>query len=407
MYITELSLTDYRSYAQADVTLQPGSNVLIGQNGVGKTNLVEAIGYLATLSSHRVSNDQPLVRFGQQHALIRAETVRGSQNTRIEVQIIPGAPNKASINRANPVPARRIMGLLRTVLFAPEDLVLIKGDPENRRRFLDDLLGQLWPSQSTLTAEYDKVLKQRNALLKSIRRAGGYAALNPAFESTLEVFDQHLGEAAARVLKGRLTVLELLSPHLQVSYDALIDAHTPVTAVYQSTIKMAELDEPSPNTPAFLEHHRQLQQTLVKCSTSELAELYRENFLRRRRPETERGITLTGPHREDLLLHLGQAPAKGYASHGETWSYALALRLASFEVLSEQDPGLTQRPILILDDVFAELDTGRRNRLAELVTAAEQIIVTAAVAEDVPEQLAAHQISVRHPALDEEGTQLS
>ncbi|MFC0582489.1 DNA replication/repair protein RecF [Micrococcoides hystricis] len=406
MYITELSLTDYRSYAQADVSLQPGSNVLVGRNGVGKTNLVEAIGYLATLSSHRVSNDQPLVRFGEPHALIRAQAMRGTQETRIEVQITPGAPNRASINRANPVPARRIMGLLRTVLFAPEDLVLIKGDPENRRRFLDELLGQLWPSQSTLTAEYDKVLKQRNALLKSIRKAGGYAAL-PAFESTLEVFDQHLAEAAARVLKGRLTVLDLLSPHLQASYDALIDAHTPVSAVYQSTLKFHDREEPAASTPAYLDHHRQLQSELATATTAELAELYRENFQRRRRPETERGITLTGPHREDVLLHLGQAPAKGYASHGETWSYALALRLASFEVLSEQEPGPAQRPILILDDVFAELDTGRRNRLAELATAAEQIIVTAAVAEDVPEQLAAHQIKVRHPQEDEEGTQLS
>lgn len=386
MYISHVSLTDFRSYAQADVELGPGTNVLVGSNGVGKTNIIEAIGYLATLSSHRVTNDGPLLRFNTERALVRARVHRAKQVTTLEVEITAGKANRARINRANPVRARDILGIVRTVLFAPEDLALIKGDPSNRRRFLDELLVTLRPGQAATRGDYERVLKQRNALLKSAR-AGG--KLSTAHESTLDVWDTHLARAGARVVRGRLDVLKMLSPYMAGAYASLADANKVARAHYQSTI-VADFDEddtaadapltdgdPSPVAPAVL----------LDASLEELEEMFLAALLEKRAKELERGITLVGPHRDDVLLTLGSAPAKGYASHGETWSLALALRLAAYKVLGEDDPRPGAGPILILDDVFAELDATRRTRLASIVAGADQVIVTAAVARDVPQEL--------------------
>lgn len=386
MFVEYLSLTDFRTYPQLDLALRPGTTVLVGPNGIGKTNIVEAIGYLASLSSHRVSSDGPLVRFGAEQALVRAKVVRGGQATSLELELNPGKANRVRINRANPVRARDSLGILRTVLFAPEDLALVKGDPGNRRRFLDELLTSLVPHHAATRSDFERVLKQRNALLKSARSSGRFTA---AHESTLEVWDQHMAQAGAALLRGRLDVVRLLQPHLHAAYASLTDGSKAAQAVYRSTIDTqlsddGEIENDGGASPGLLED----------LSVPELAQKYLDEFKRQRKKEVERGVSLVGPHRDELELLLGPAPAKGYASHGETWSMALSLRLASYHVFCEDDrsPGAT--PVLILDDVFAELDTGRRNRLAEVVSGAEQVIVTAAVAEDIPAALQGAQLVV-------------
>lgn len=385
MYISHVSLTDFRSYAQADVELGPGTNVLVGSNGVGKTNIVEAIGYLANLSSHRVTNDAPLLRFGTERALVRARIQRAKQVTTLEVEITAGKTNRARINRANPVRAREILGIVRTVLFAPEDLALVKGDPSNRRRFLDELLVALRPGEAATRGDYERVLKQRNALLKSAR-LGGKAST--AHEATLDVWDTHLAQTGARLLRGRLDMLELLSPYMAAAYASLADANKVASAFYRSTI-LDDFDEDFPSIGESTDADTTLiaPAALLNASQPELENLFIAALLKKRPKELERGITLVGPHRDDVLLRLGTAPAKGYASHGETWSLCLALRLAAYKVFGEDDPRPGAGPILILDDVFAELDATRRSRLAAIVAGAEQVIVTAAVAGDVPEEL--------------------
>ena len=372
MYISQLSLTSFRSYAQADVHLAPGINVLVGPNGVGKTNIVESIGYLANLSSHRVSNDAPLLHFGSQRALIRANLHRGQRVTQLEVEITSGKLNRARINRANPVRAREILGMVRTVLFAPEDLALIKGDPSNRRKFLDELLIALRPIENGTKTDYERIVKQRNALLKSIR---GKSKLSASQENTLKAWDLQLASCGARLMRGRLDVLNLLRPYMQAAYADLADGAKTANAMYRSSMDGEFEDQSLPATDLSALNHEELQELLLNAIETN------------RKRELERGISLFGPHRDDLILTLGQAPAKGYASHGETWSFALALRLAAYRVFGDDDPRTGSGPILILDDVFAELDATRRNRLAHIVAGAEQVLVTAAVMEDVPEAL--------------------
>ena len=384
MYVDYLSLTGFRSYGQLDLSLNPGVSVFVGPNGTGKTNIVEWIGYLASLSSHRVSSDAPLVAFDAEQALVRARVVRGSQSTALEVEINPGRANRARINRANPVRARDILGICRTVLFAPEDLALVKGDPSSRRRFLDDLIVSLVPRHAATRADYERVLKQRNALLKSARISGRFTS---AHEATLEVWDHHMAEAGAQLVAARLQALDRLSPHLKGAYQDLTDGSKEVSGTYRSTL-LGEVDDdgasPSGADPA----------ELLGLTQEELRERFLQAFAANRKREIDRGVSLVGPHRDDVELSLGQAPAKGYASHGETWSLALAMRLASYYLLRDDDPTPGSGPILILDDVFAELDAGRRGRLASIVAGAEQVLVTAAVAEDIPEALAGDQIPV-------------
>ncbi|KRE81953.1 DNA replication/repair protein RecF [Arthrobacter sp. Soil763] len=392
MYLEQLSLTDFRSYAQVDLSLEPGVTVLVGSNGIGKTNLMEAIGYLATLSSHRVSSDGPLLRFGTDRAMIRARLVRGEQATVLELEINAGRANRARINRSNPVRARDILGICQTVLFAPEDLALVKGDPSSRRRFLDELLVSLVPRHAATRADYDRVLKQRNALLKS-GRAGKFTA---GHEATLDVWDQHMARAGAELLHARLELVERLQPHLQRAYAQLTDGSKAAGAVYRSTLQ-AVLDddgESSAGPTAGAEDLRQL-------SVEELADRYVQAFAASRRKELERGISLVGPHRDELQLILGQAPAKGYASHGETWSMCLSLRLASYYVMLDDARTGGSAPILILDDVFAELDVQRRRKLAAVVSGAEQVLVTAAVEDDIPAELAGRRVKVIPGGIDD------
>lgn len=388
VYLERLSLTDFRSYSQADLTLRAGVTVFVGANGLGKTNLVEALGYLSSLGSHRVANDAPLIRFGAERALIRGHLVRGAQQLSLEVEINAGRANRARINRANPVRARDILGLCRSVLFAPEDLALVKGDPSNRRRFLDDLLQSLHPKYAGLRADYERVLKQRNALLKSARGQRGLRReAPPEFLTTLDVWDHHLADQGAQLLAARLSLLEQLKPEMARAYAELTDGSKSLTAHYRSTLTGYQEDSADDGGQVAGD-------SLVQSSVEQLVERFLAALLLARPRELERGLTLVGPHRDELELVLGAAPAKGYASHGETWSVALSLRLASYYVLKADQELEASDPILILDDVFAELDTARRGRLAAMVAAAEQVLVTAAVEQDVPEELVGERIRV-------------
>ncbi|RNL53163.1 DNA replication/repair protein RecF [Arthrobacter oryzae] len=396
MYLEQLSLTDFRSYNQVDLSLQPGVTVMVGSNGVGKTNLMEAIGYLATLSSHRVSTDAPLLRFGTARAMIRARLVRGEQSTVLELEINAGRANRARINRSNPVRARDILGICQMVLFAPEDLALVKGDPSSRRRFLDELLVSLVPRHAATRSDYDRVLKQRNALLKS-GRGGKFTS---GHEATLDVWDQHMARAGAELLHARLEVVELLRPHLRNAYTNLTDGSKEAGAIYRSTLQEA-LDDDG-GVPLGAVPASGGPDDLRMLSVDELTARYVQAFAASRRRELERGVSLVGPHRDELELVLGQAPAKGYASHGETWSMCLSLRLASYYVMLDDARTGGSAPILILDDVFAELDVQRRRKLAEIVSGAEQVLVTAAVEDDIPVELAGRRVKVVPGGIDEQ-----
>jgi len=401
VYLEHLSLTDFRSYAQVDLPLGPGVTVLVGSNGIGKTNLMEAIGYLATLSSHRVSSDAPLLRFGTERALVRARVVRGSQTTVLELEINAGRANRGRINRSNPVRARDLLGICQTVLFAPEDLALVKGDPANRRRFLDELLASLIPHHAATRSDYDRVLKQRNALLKSAR-SGRFTA---AHESTLDVWDQHMARAGAELLHARLELVERLRPHLARAYAQLTDASKPANATYRSTLQNQMDDDGLPAGPGRLTADggaSAVEDDLRLLSVDQLTDRYVKAFAESRKKELERGISLVGPHRDELELALGQAPAKGYASHGETWSMCLSLRLASYYVMLDDARTGGSAPILILDDVFAELDVQRRRKLAAIVSGAEQVLVTAAVDADIPEELSGRRVKVIPGGIDEQ-----
>ena len=364
MHVARLTLHDFRSWSDLDLELGPGATAFVGRNGQGKTNLVEAIDYLSRLGSHRVAGDAPLVRAGTDQAVVRAAVIRDERRAVLEIEINPGRSNRGRINKS-PLPrARELLGLVRTVVFSPEDLALVKGDPSERRHFADDLLVQLQPRYAGVRTDYDRVLKQRNSLLKSARRPTRFGSSSAADGpsgplGTLGVWDANLARLGAEIVGARMRLIADLSPLVGKAYEAVARGATrdDATMVYRCSFPAA----------AGADQH-ELEQGLL----SELERL--------RGDELDRGITLAGPHRDDLVLSLGDLPAKGYASHGESWSFALALRLASYDLLRSTGDD----PILVLDDVFAELDTGRRQQLAELVGDAEQVLVTAAVADDVP-----------------------
>jgi DNA replication and repair protein RecF len=367
MHVARLVLHDFRSYAGVELDLEPGPTAFIGANGQGKTNLVEAIDYVSRLDSHRVSGDAPLVRVGADQAVVRVEVRRAYRTALLEVEITPGRANRARIN-GSPLPRTRdVVGVLRTVMFSPDDLALVKGDPSDRRHFLDALLTLRTPRLGGVKADYDRVLKQRNALLKSARGRHGSVDL-----STLDIWDDKLATLGGELVSHRMNLIKDLEPHLASAYlDVAAEAppdRRDVRATYRSSVDVpAAADDPSSVRTALL-----------------------AGIEHRRRDELERGISLVGPHRDEAVLEIGDLPAKGYASHGESWSLALALRLASFALLREEGDD----PVLILDDVFAELDQGRREQLAALVGDAEQMLVTAAVADDVPKSLLGRRFRV-------------
>jgi DNA replication and repair protein RecF len=386
LYVAHLSLHDFRSYPVLEVDLEPGVTSFVGRNGQGKTNIVEAIDYLSRLSSHRVSADLPLVRRGAEQAVVRAAVVRDDRRAVLEVEINPGRSNRARVNRAQLPRARELLGLVRTVVFAPDDLALVKGDPTERRKFADDLLVLHQGARYAGTrADYDRVLKQRNTLLKTARVRGSAAE---SALSTLEVWDANLARLGAEIMVARAQLVDDLNPLLGKAYEAVARGAGRDDAVLSyrpsfDPVAATPVDTPTPVEP--VETTPGGAPTIVDVEQAMLAEI-----ARRRRDELERGISLVGPHRDDLLCSLGEFPVKGYASHGESWSFALAMRLASYELLRATGDD----PVLILDDVFAELDTGRRAQLADLVSGAEQVLVTAAVPDDIPDGLRGRRFDV-------------
>ncbi len=404
MHLRHLSVVDFRSYAEAELPLTPGVTTMIGLNGQGKTNLVEAVGYLATLGSHRVASDAPLVRFGEQQAIVRGAVVRDGRETMVEIEINTGragSRNRARLNRS-PVPQpREVLGTLRTVMFAPEDLSLVKGDPSERRRFLDELLVARQPRWAGVRADYDKALKQRNALLKSAapvlrrgihRSPGRPTGVSTALSTgdvdtgvdntegalhTLDVWNTHLARVGAQLLYARLRLMRDLGPYLAAAYDEVSAARSDARIAYKSSLR------------------EEMARDIAGGVVPEMDELHDElmaSFEAMRVNEIERGVSLVGPHRDDVVLSLGQLPAKGYASHGESWSFALGLRLAAYQLLRHD---LGEDPVLILDDVFAELDSGRRERLAGMIADCEQVLITAAVPGDVPSTLSSSGTTYR------------
>ena len=377
MIVSHLSLTDFRNYASAEVELVAGANLFVGSNGQGKTNLVESIGYLSTLASHRVSSDQALIRQGAELAIVRARLEHADRQVLVEVQLNRAGANRAQVNRVAVKP-RELPRYLTSVLFAPEDLALVRGEPSGRRRFLDQLLVQLIPRFAGVISDYERVLRQRNTLLKSARGA----RVAESQLSTLELWDDRLVELGSEIILGRHDLVERLRPHVAQAYAAVAgDGHRAELA-FQLSILGAQPDEDVAVDVA----------SARTVDPGSLIAEFRDALGRVRRSELDRGLTLVGPHRDDLLLVLNGMPARGYASHGESWSFALALKLASAAVLRAESA--VGDPVVILDDVFAELDEGRRAKLASAIGDYEQVLITAAVFDDVPAPLAAHTVHI-------------
>lgn len=373
MHVTHLGLVDFRSYGAVELELPAGVTTFVGANGQGKTNLIEAIGYAASLRSHRVATDAPLVRAGAERAIVRVHADRGGREVIVELEITPGRANRARLNRS-PVPRQRdVLGQVSRVLFAPEDLFLVKGDPGERRTYLDELTVALAPRFDGVLSDLERVLRQRNSLLKSASALrGGGARSRSAAEATLSIWDDQLAALSADVVVARAALVDRLSQPLSESYRTV----APGDRDPQAHIEYV------PGVPD--------SQGLGR---DELAERVRAALLARRDEEFARGITLVGPHRDEMAVTLHGMPVRGYASHGESWSMALALRLASYDIVrGEAAPG--GEPLLILDDVFAELDTDRRERLAMAVVDVEQVLITAAVPQDVPEILRGRTVAV-------------
>jgi DNA replication and repair protein RecF len=366
VFVRHLGLRDFRSWAHAEVDLTPGRTVFVGPNGFGKTNLVEALWYSSTLGSHRVATDAPLVRVGSSRAVVSTIVVNDGRECAVDLEIAAGRANKARLNRSPVRSPREVIGVLRAVLFAPEDLALVRGDPADRRRYLDDLAAVRRPRVAAVRADYEKVLRQRTALLKSASGArfrGDRGALD-----TLDVWDGHLAAHGAELMAARMELANELAPEVQKSYQLLAPGPRSAAIGYRASVDV----EPD-------------------CTDVErLRAALLAGMTQRRDAELERGVCLVGPHRDDLELRLGEQPAKGFASHGESWSMALALRLAAYELLRAEGGD----PVLLLDDVFAELDTARREALAAAAASAEQVLVTAAVLDDIPRDWDAKRVTI-------------
>lgn len=383
MLVRHLSLTDFRNYETAEVELGPGPTLFVGSNGQGKTNLVESLGFLSTLGSHRVPTDKALIRAGAESAIIRARLEHADRSLLVEAQLNKAAPNRAQVNRSV-IKTRELPRYFSSVLFAPEDLALVRAEPSGRRRFLDELLVLLSPRMTGILSDYDRVLRQRNTLLKSARTSG----LGGSQLGTLDIWDERLTALGSEIIRARARVVEDLSPHVADAYRTIAGPEhaasiAPVLSVFGADPENDTIEHPTVETLENLEP------------------AFRTALAAKRRAELERGVTLLGPHRDDLLLMLNGLPARGYASHGESWSFALALKLASAHVL-RRDSSVGD-PVLILDDVFAELDENRRARLSAAVRDFEQVLITAAVRDDVPDELAATAISIRRGRVMEPG----
>jgi DNA replication and repair protein RecF len=377
--VVHLSLTDFRNYESVDLDLEPGPNLFVGSNGQGKTNLVEALGYLSTLASHRVSTDHAMIRTGFDAAIIRARLANGEKSVLAEVQLNRVGANRAQINRSA-IKTRELPRYFSSVLFAPEDLALVRGDPSGRRRFLDELLVLRTPRMAGVLADYDRVLRQRNSLLKSARASGVRGQL-----STLDIWDERLVALGTEVIGARSALVDELRPEVDVAYSAIAGQDHAASLASRLSVLSSSME--TDEFEAATEPVRGDRLTAEETTGAFVAALARV-----RRSELDRGVTLVGPHRDDLVLTLNDLPARGYASHGESWSFALALKLAAAAVLRRESS--SGDPVLILDDVFAELDESRRVRLASAVDSFEQVLITAAVENDVPHALAGKRVRI-------------
>lgn len=382
MLVKHLALANFRNYSTADIAFSPGVNLLVGPNGQGKTNLVEAIRFMSTLSSHRVAGYLPLIRNARpevDQAIIRVLANHEGRDALLELELNRLTPNRARINKATAPRVRDVLGYVNTVTFAPEDLDIVKKDPSNRRAFLDELLVQVSPRFAGVFSDYDRVLKQRNTLLRTARQTGAKGTSL----STLDAWDESLIKFGSEIVAARIALVERMRPLLTEAYQAIAIANNEPQILMKSSLLGDAVTE---------DDDTESLENIENSNESEVEQLFRGKLAQIRSRELERGITMVGPHRDDLVLMLSDLPAKGYASHGESWSFALALRLASIDLLRAETR--SGDPVLILDDVFAELDAGRRARLAELVANNEQVLITAAVGEDVPDQLRAKVFNV-------------
>jgi DNA replication and repair protein RecF len=353
--ITNLNLNNYRSYTTLDLSLDPGVSIFVGKNGEGKTNIAEAVLYLTFLSSHRASGNTPLIKLGNQSAYIRAKVKYPEREILVELEINSDKANRAKVNQNQVRSQKEIFGIVQTIYFSPEDLDIVRGDPSERRRFIDQLLTLRSPRIAGVISDYERAVKQRNSLLKT---RASMDALIP--------WDKQVAELGGELITLRMLALDELKPIFNQVYKDISDTK-PAEIVYKSSIENPSLNQ------------------------DENSEKIMERLVNNRGAELERGLTLTGPHRDDLLLILGDHLVKGYASHGESWSIALSLKLATYNLLKTD--GLS--PILILDDVFSELDEERRERLAEIAKGADQTIITVAVENDLPKSITGTKYLVR------------
>jgi DNA replication and repair protein RecF len=377
--VTHLSLTDFRNYSTAEVALETGANLFVGSNGQGKTNLVESLGFLSTLGSHRVSTDHAMIRQGAESAIIRARLEYGERQMLAEVQLNRVGANRAQVNRSA-IKTRELPRYFSSVLFAPEDLALVRGEPSGRRRFLDELLVLRSPRFSGVLSDYERVVRQRNTLLKSARASG----LKTTQLGTLEIWDERLVALGSELIVARSALIAELLPEVTASYMAVAGADHHAALTSQLSIFASD-----PNADGDLDPQAIHREGLTLSTASSA---FRDALERVRRNELDRGLTLVGPHRDDLVLELNGLPARGYASHGESWSFALALKLASALLLRRESA--VGDPVLMLDDVFAELDESRRGRLASAVAGFEQVLITAAVLDDVPDELTGNTVHI-------------
>jgi DNA replication and repair protein RecF len=384
MHVKHLTLSNFRNYETVELPLSTGVNLLVGKNGQGKTNLAEAIFFAATLSSHRVSGYLPLIRQGETKAIVRVLARFEDRENLLELELNNESPNRARINKSDTPRIRDILGYVNAVIFSPEDLDIVKRDPANRRDFIDELIVQLSPRMSAVYSDYERVLKQRNTLLRTAKNMSS----SSSGLSTLDSWDQSLVKIGSEIIATRFDVVQRIAPFLSDAYAAIADEKNDPSIQLKSSVISNDSETDG------------LSAQLLTGDKTEIEELYRSRLALVRSKEIERGITLVGPHRDDLLLLLGSLPAKGYISHGESWSYALALKLASASLIRKD--ARAGDPILILDDVFAELDSTRRSRLAQLISHNEQVIITAAVAEDVPSELRATKFKVTSGSLEAE-----
>lgn len=336
MHLRRLWLTDFRGYEDAEVTFAPGLTAVVGPNGHGKTNLLEAIGYLATLGSFRGAPNDALVRAGTDRAIIRAEGDREGRSLLLEAELSRNGRNRAQLNRQPLRRARDLLGALRVTVFSPDDLALVKGSPGDRRRYLDETLVALHARHDQMRTDLERVLRQRAALLK-----GSGGRLNAEVELTLDVFDAKLTTIGEALARARQDLVAELEPVLSDAYDRVA---------------------------------REAADVRVRYEPPWMVDGLAAALLQARKDDLRRGVSTVGPHRDDLDLAIGGLPARTHASQGEQRSLALALRLAAHEVVTRRTD---TPPVLLLDDVFSELDPERSAALLQSLPDGQTVLSTA------------------------------